>query len=309
MKLLQPITVQELASILQASFVGQPNHMVTGINEIHVVESGDITFVDHPKYYNKALNSQATTILINKQVEPPPGKALIISDDPFGDFNKLILRYRSFEPATHMISPSASIGEGTHLQPGVFIGNHVRIGKNCVIHANVSIYDHCVIGNNVIIHSNTVIGADGFYFQRRSGAYRKFHSCGRVVIEDEVEIGACCTIDRGVTGDTTIGRGTKFDNHIQIGHDTVVGKNCLLASAVAIAGVVEIEDDVILWGQVAVQKDLVIKKGAIVLGQSGVIGSLEGNKVYFGTPATEAKRKWREIASVKQLPEIIQKLR
>jgi UDP-3-O-[3-hydroxymyristoyl] glucosamine N-acyltransferase len=133
-------------------------------------------------------------------------------------------------------------------------------------------------------------------------------SCGRVIIEDDVEIGALCTIDKGVSGDTTIGAGTKFDNHIHIGHDTVIGKNCLFAAQVGVAGVVKIEDDVILWGQVGVQKDLVIGKGAVVLGQSGIGKSLEGGVTYFGSPVREAREKMKEIAMMKRLPEIIRLL-
>lgn len=132
--------------------------------------------------------------------------------------------------------------------------------------------------------------------------------CGRVVIKDHVEIGACCTIDRGVSGDTIIDEYTKFDNHIQIGHDTYVGKRCLFAAAVAVAGVVRIEDDVILWGQVAVNKDIVIGKGAVLLGTSATDKSLMGNKVYFGAPAEEARMKWKEMALIRKLPEMWERL-
>ena len=190
----------------------------------------------------------------------------------------------------------------------ILIGNHVTVGENCVIHAGVSIYDHCIVGNNVIIHSNTVIGSDAFYYKKRPSGYDKMISCGRVVIADNAEIGACCTIDKGVSGDTYIGAGTKFDNHIHIGHDTVIGKNCLFAAQVGVAGVVKIEDDVILWGQVGVQKDLVIGKGAVVLGQSGIAKSLEGGVTYFGSPVREAREKMKELAMIKRLPEVIRLL-
>ncbi|NQV03523.1 MAG: UDP-3-O-(3-hydroxymyristoyl)glucosamine N-acyltransferase, partial [Bacteroidia bacterium] len=208
MKLPSPITVQEIAGSLCARFIGDPDHLVTGINEIHMVEEGDLTFVDHPKYYAKSLSSKATTILINKDVECPEGKALIISERPFDDYISLALRFRPFESASVMISPTATIGEGTVIQPGAFIGNHVNIGKNCLIHANASIYDHSVIGDQVIIHSGAVIGADACYFQRRPEGWKKLESCGRVVLEENVEIGALTSIDRGVSGDTIISFGT-----------------------------------------------------------------------------------------------------
>lgn len=306
---LNPIlTLRQVADILNTRFEGEPEFVISGINEIHMVRKGDLTFVDHPKYYDKALNSAATTIIINKPVKCPEGKALIFSDDPFRDFVSLIKRFRPFEPSSAMISSSAIIGQGTLVQPGVFIGNHVVIGKNCIIHPNVSIYDHTIIGDHVIIHAGSVIGSDGLYFKRRPGHYDKLESGGRVVIEDHVEIGACCTIDRGSTGDTTIGWGTKFDNHIHIGHDTIIGKNCLFAAQVGVAGCVIIEEDVILWGQVGVQKDLTIGKGAVVLGQSGVSKSLQGGKTYFGSPAQDSREAMKQLAMIRQLPQVFEKL-
>lgn len=308
MQLPQPFTLKEIAGYIDAEFSGDPDFPVSGINEIHRVEKGDITFVDHPKYYKKALQSAATTVIINKKVATPNGKALIFSDDPFRDFVFLVKKFRPFEESPGMISSTAIIGQGSIIQPGVFIGNHVRIGNNCLIHPNVSIYDHCEVGDNVIIHSGAVIGADAFYFKRRPSQYDKLESCGKVIIGDNVEIGANTTIDKGVTGNTTIGTGTKLDNLIQIGHDTIIGKNCLFAAQVGVAGCVNIGNDVILWGQVGVQKDLSIGNGAVVLGQSGIAKSLEGNKTYFGSPVLEAKAKMKELAMMKRLPEIIEKL-
>lgn len=304
MKFPQTHTLEEIAGFINSEFEGNPEFVVSGINEIHMVEPGDLTFVDHPKYYDKALQSKATTILINKKVECPEGKALIISDTPFDDYMKLVKRFRPFQASSNMISETADIGEGTIIQPGAFVGNHVKIGKNCIIHPHVSIYDHCILGDNVIIHSGTVIGADAFYFQKRAEETVKFESCGRVVIKNHVEIGANCTIDKGVSGDTVIDEYTKFDNHIQIGHDTYIGKRCLFASAVLVAGVTHVEDDVILWGQVVVNKDLTIGKGAILLGTSAVDKSLEGGKTYFGAPAIEAREKWKEMVMIRRLPEM-----
>jgi UDP-3-O-[3-hydroxymyristoyl] glucosamine N-acyltransferase len=305
MKFPIPKSLESLATLTASTVIGDGGMTVSGINEIHKVEAGDITFVDHPKYFDKALNSAATFIIINKKVEAPAGKALLFCNDPFLAYNTIVKHFRKFEPCSKSISETAIIGEGTIIQPGAFIGNHVKIGDHCIIHSNVSIYDHCEIGNHVIIQANTVIGGDAFYFKRRPEGYDKMISCGRVIIHDYVEIGANCTIDKGVSGDTVIGQGTKLDNLIQIGHDTVIGKNCLFASQVGIAGVVTVEDDVILWGQVGVQKDLTIGKGAVVLGQSGIPKSLAGGKTYFGSPTQEAREKMRELAFIKQLPEII----
>ncbi|MCK9202953.1 MAG: UDP-3-O-(3-hydroxymyristoyl)glucosamine N-acyltransferase [Bacteroidales bacterium] len=305
MKFPAPLKLSEIAAHTGATMVGDPDFMVTGINEIHVVETGDLTFVDHPKYYSKALNSKATTILINTHVDCPPGKALLICEKPFDAFVSLGRRFRPFEKAVAMVSPDAEIGEGTIIQPGTFVGNHVKIGKNCIIHANVSLYDHTVIGNNVIIHSGAVLGGDAYYFQRRPEGWKKFESFGRVIVEDNVEIGAATTIDKGVTGDTTISYGTKIDNSTQVGHDTYIGRHCLIGAHCAIAGVTRIEDDVILWGQVSINKDLVIGAKAIILATSAVDKTLEGGKTYFGIPAEEARKKWREMAAIRQLPDMV----
>ena len=309
MKFPSPVSLHILADLTSSRIVSNTDASVSGINEIHKVETGDITFVDHPKYYDKALASAATFVIINKEIEAPPGKGLLICDDPFAAYMAIVKKFRVFRPADKNISSSARVGKGTILQPGVFIGENVSIGTNCLIHSNVSIYDHTEIGNDVIIHANTVIGADAFYFKRRPEGFDKMVSCGRVIIHDKVEIGASCTIDKGVSGDTVIGAGTKIDNMVHIGHDSVIGKNCLFAAQVGIAGVVTIEDDVILWGQVGVQKDLTIGKGAVVLGQSGLSKSIEGGKTYFGSPVLDAREKMRELAFIKQLPGIIEKLK
>ena len=312
MKFEAPVAVTEIAAYIGAELVGNSQLMAAGINEIHKVTPGDISFVDFEKYYNASLQSAATIIIINRKVECPEGKALLVLDDPFNAYVKLVKRFRPFEPATKAISDTAVIGEGTIVQPNVFIGNHVRIGRNCIIHPNVTIYDHSIIGDNVIIHAGTVLGADAFYFKKRAGReviYDKLLSCGRVIIEDDVELGAGCTIDKGVSGDTIIGRGTKLDNMIHVGHGTVIGRNCLIAAQAGIAGKAKLEDNVILWGQVGVNKDLVIGKGAVVYAQSGVPNSIEGGKVYFGSPVEDAKEKMKELAWIKRIPEIWEKVK
>jgi UDP-3-O-[3-hydroxymyristoyl] glucosamine N-acyltransferase len=307
MNLPAPVKLSFVADFIKAKLKGNPDYELTGINEIHMVRNGDLTFVDHPKYYDKALNSAATVILINKDVEAPKGKHLLVSENPFRDYNMLTRHFQPFEAASKAISASTKIGKGTIIQPGAFIGNHVTIGDNCLIHSNVSVYDHTVIGNNVVIHANTVIGGDAFYFKKLPNGYNKMYSCGRVIIEDDVELGASCTIDKGVSGDTIIGKGTKLDNQVHIGHDTVIGHNVLIAAQTGIAGVAKIEDDVILWGQVGVNKDLVIGKGAVVYAQSGVPSSIEGGKVYFGSPVLEAKEKMKELVYTKRLKELFEK--
>ncbi|MCL7754051.1 UDP-3-O-(3-hydroxymyristoyl)glucosamine N-acyltransferase [Polaribacter sp. Z022] len=300
MKFSSTQTLEQIASLLEVDFIGDKNFEISGINEIHVVEKGDIVFVDHPKYYDKALNSAATTILINKKVDCPEGKALLISDDPFRDFNKITKHFNPFIASKVSVSETAVIGENTIIQPNVFIGNNVTIGNNCVIHPNVAIYDNAVIGNNVTIHANTVLGADAFYYKNRPEGFDKLISGGRVVLKDNVDLGASCTIDKGVTGDTTIGEGTKIDNQVHVGHDTIIGKKCLIASQTGIAGCVIIEDEVTIWGQVGTNSGITIGKGAVILGQTGVTKSVSGGKSYFGTPISESREKLKELAEIKR---------
>ena len=309
MKFSKPHTLKEIADLIHCSYVGDVNFPVLGMNEIHVVEPGDIVFVDHPKYYDKALQSNATIILINKEVDCPKGKALLITDDPFRDFNILTRHFKPFQSSSISISSSAKIGHGTIIQPNTFIGNNVVIGDNCLIHSNVSIYDHTVIGDHVIIHAGTVIGGDAFYFYKRPDGFDQLLSGGRVVIENNVGIGALCTIDKGVTGDTTIGEGTKLDNQVHVGHDTVIGKKCLIASQTGIAGCVIIEDEVTLWGQVGTTSGITIGTKAVVMGQTGVTKSIEGGKSYFGTPIEESREKLKQLANIKKIPELLNKLK
>lgn len=301
MKFKSAQTLLKVANLIDAIFVGDSNFKITGINEIHVVEDGDIVFVDHPKYYDKALKSLATTILINKEVDCPLGKSLLISDDPFRDFNKLTKHFNPFISSKDSIANSAIIGEGTIIQPNVFIGNNVVIGKNSLIHPNVTIYDNTLIGDNVIIHGNSVLGADAFYYKKRPDNFDQLISGGRVIIKNNVHIGASCTIDKGVSGDTIIGEGTKIDNQVHVGHDSVVGKKCLIASQTGIAGCVIIEDEVTIWGQVGTNSGITIGKGAVILGQTGVTKSVSGGKTYFGTPISESREKLKELAYLKRL--------
>ncbi len=312
MKFPAPVSVQWLANLIQAEVSGNLTSQVSGINEIHKVEPGDLVFVDHPKYYTTCLNSEASFIIINtKDVVIPEGKTILVVKEPFESYLKIVNHFRPFVASEKSISDDLIIGEGSVIMPNVFIGKNVVIGKNSVIYPNVSLLDHTIIGNNVVIQAGTVIGSDAFYYNTKKDRdvwFKRMQSCGNVVIEDYVEIGAGCTIDRGVTAETRIGQGTKMDNMVHIGHDTTVGKNCLFAAQVGIAGGTIIEDGVTLWGQVGVSKTLTIGANAVVLAQSGVPSSLAGGKTYFGYPAEDASMKRRELVWIKRIPELWKKV-
>jgi UDP-3-O-[3-hydroxymyristoyl] glucosamine N-acyltransferase len=312
MKFPAPVSIKWIANLIGAELTGNTEGIATGINEIHKVEPGDLVFVDHPKYYDKCLQSEATFIIINQKTECPEGKALLIVDKPFEAYQTIVKHFRPFRPAGKAISDTATIGEGTYIAPNVFVGHEVTIGKNCFIAPNVTILDYCVIGDNVVIQAGTVIGSDAFYYNTKKDRevwYKKMESCGRVVIENDVEIGAGCTIDRGVSHDTRIGRGSKLDNMVHIGHDTVLGANCLLAAQVGIAGATTLGNGVILWGQVGVSKTLTIQDNVVVLAQSGVGHTLEAGKVYFGSPCEDASVKKRELVWIKRIPEIWERIK
>ena len=304
MKLPTPIPVAELAEKIGAKLLGDKTLIATGINEIHKVQEGDITFVDVKKYFKKSLASAASIIIVNEKVKPPKGKALLVHEEPFKVYDRLVREHRPFRPLSAQIADSAQIHPSTILEPGVIIGPNVRIGKNCYIQANVVIHEYTVIGDHVTIQSGTVIGTDAFYFkQRKDGTREKWRSGGRVVIHDHVDIAANCTINRGVSGDTVIGEGTKIDCMVHVGHGVEIGKNCLIAGQVGIGGKTIIEDNVTLYGQVGLAQSIRIGKGAIIGAKSGVSKDLEGRKIYFGYPADEIRSKQRELAALRHLPQ------
>lgn len=309
MKLPRSYRLSEIAEFLNCKCIGDPNHQITGINEIHMVENGDLVFVDHPKYYDKALNSAATTIIIDKEVPCPEGKGLLISAAPFDDFNKLTQHFSPLKHGFNGESNEAKIHPSAIIYPNVHLGQNVVIGENVVIYSGAFVADRTVIENNAIIGPNTVIGFNAFYYKKKTDGFHRMHTCGAVHIEQNVEIGALCTIDAGVTGVTKIGKGTKIDNQVHIGHDTQIGEDCLLAANVGIAGCTKIQNRVILWGQVGVASDLTIGEGAVILAQSGVSKDLVGNKTYFGSPCGEVKEKFRELASLRKLPQLIDKIK
>ena len=312
MKLIAPVSIKWLADLIQAEIIGNDQIEIAGVNEIHQVENGDVVFVDHPKYYDTCLNSAATCIIINnKDVAIPNGKALLYCNDPFEAYLTIVKHFKPLNISTKAISDDVMIGEGTIIMPNVFIGSNVQIGKNCTIYPGVIILGDTIIGDEVIIQANTVIGGDAFYYntkKNRPAWYKKMLSCGSVVLEDKVEIGCACTIDRGVSGNTIIGMGTKIDNMVHIGHDTQTAENCLIAAQVGIAGGVKLEAGVTIWGQAGLNKTITIGENAVILGGSGVTSSLAGNKTYMGFPAEDASIKRREYVWMKRIPELWKKV-
>lgn len=303
MKFPTPIPVRTIARRFNAELIGDDSLEATGINEIHKVEKGDIVFADVKKYFAKCIHSDASIILLNEKAKCPKGKALLIVDNPFEVYDQLVREHRPFRPLTANISESAIIGKNTVIEPNAVIGHDVVIGDNCHIQANVVIGEYTTIGNNVVIQAGTVIGTDAFYFKKVEKEYKKFRSGGRVVIEDHADIGALCTINRGVSGKTIIGEGSKLDCHVHIGHGVELGKNCLIAAQVGIAGKTVVGNNVVIYGQVGITQNLVIEDNVVIYAQSGISKNLEKGKIYFGSPAGEMRTKYREMAALRHLPE------
>ncbi len=308
MKFPNPIPITDIAQKIGAKIIGDESLMAIGINEIHKVKKGDITFVDVKKYFDKSLKSAASIIILNEVTACPPGKALLVCEHPFEAYNNLVIEHRPFQALSSPISESALIHPSTIIEPNAIIGPNVRIGQYSYIQSNAVVREHCIIGNHVTIQSGAVIGADAFYFKRYSDQYKKWCTGGRVLIEDHVDIGPSCTISRGVSGDTIIGEGSKLDAQVHIGHGVVIGKNCLLAAQVGIGGKTILEDEVVCYGQVGIAQNIRIGKKAVIAAKSGVSKSLKGDKIYFGIPAEELRAHHKKLAALRRLPDLLKGL-
>ncbi len=301
MRFEQQLPIQYFVDKYHLTIAGNKDLIITGLNEINKVQNGDITFVDVEKYYQKSVFSNASAIIIDKLTDFPEGKALLLSSDPFKVYDQIARDFRPFRPLGLTDEKGNTIGENCLIEPGVHLGHNLKIGNNVYIQAGVYIGNDTIIGDNVCIQAGAIIGTDAFYYKKTNQKYTKWHSCGRVILENDVEIGAGCTINKGVSGDTIIGEGSKLDSQVHIAHGAVLGKNCLLAAQVGIAGKTIVGDNVVMYGQVGVAQRLKIGDGAVILAKSGVSKSLEGNKVYFGIPAMEARDKYKELVKLRML--------
>jgi UDP-3-O-[3-hydroxymyristoyl] glucosamine N-acyltransferase len=301
MKFKKPVSVLALAEKYNMTLKGDKTLLATGINEIHKVKKGDITFVDLEKYYVKSLNSPASIIIIDKDVDCPPGKALLITNNPFLVYDDIVAKERPFFPLNNSNHLDQFIHDSAIVEPGAIVGHRVTIGANCYIQTGAIIHSDVIIGTNTMIQSGAIIGTDAFYFKKNGNSLEKWTSGGRVIIGDNVVIGAGCTINKGVSGDTVVGDGSKFDSQVHLGHGVVVGKNCLFAAQVGIGGKTIIGNNVTLYGQVGIAQNLLIENDVTVLGKSGVTKNLQSGKTYFGYPASEAINKYRELVALRRI--------
>ncbi len=321
--------LRELSDAIGARLIGDGEIELKGIKGIEDASEGDLTYIKDQRVLKKTP-LRASAVIVPQKIEGLKLPQLVVEDPLLGFARALEVFYkRPPEPKGLMegaiVRPSAEvhpeatiypnayidekarIGARTVIYPGVYIGKEAEIGQDCVIYPNVSIRERVRIGSRVIIHSGTVIGSDGYGYVQHQGRHYKIPQVGTVRIEDDVEIGACVTIDRATTGETLIGQGTKIDNLVQIAHNVRIGKHCLIVAQVGIAGSSRLGDYVTLAGQVGVADHVEIADGTIIAAQSGVMSNLEKG-VYMGSPVMPHREFFRVQALLRRLPELYKKV-
>lgn len=316
---------------------GQTDAALSGIASLSEAQAGDISFLGNKKYTSEVAKSAASVILVplDYRGTPADGQTLFFHENPSAALAKLcsVIEAELWprpEPIIHpsaiidreatvsqeayvgpgcVIEAGAVIGAGTVLQAQVYVGRHARIGENCWIRPHATVADYCEVGNRVQIHNGAVIGGEGFGYETINGRHEKVPQVGKVILHDDVEIGANTTIDRARFSATVIGEGSKVDNLVQIGHNVVIGKHCLIVSQVGISGSTHLEDYVVLAGQVGVIGHLKLGKGCILGAQSGVSSDIPAGKYYRGAPAREAFLENKLISLYGRLPEFFTRLK
>lgn len=335
------MTVEEIASWLNGEIVGNKTVEITRVARIEDAGAGDLTFLANPKYERHLATTKATAVLVSKKQDlrayADHGSLTFIRvEDPYVGFlrvlDRLTPKVDPFPQGIHptavvaksalvgknvaigayaVVDEGAAIGDNTKISHGCIIGRETRVGSDCLLYPRVTVYHQCRIGNRVTIHSGTVVGSDGFGFAPKpDGTYEKIPQLGIVVIEDDVEIGSNCSIDRATIGETIIRRGVKIDNLVQIGHNCTVDENTVIAAQTGLAGSTKIGKHVMVGGQVGFAGHMEIADHSVIMAQSGVTKSLtKPGETYFGYPAKEIRKAHRIEAALRSLPELIREIR
>jgi UDP-3-O-[3-hydroxymyristoyl] glucosamine N-acyltransferase len=328
-------TAAQIAGILEGEVVGNPDAEVFKLSKIEEGTEGSLTFLANPKYLNYIYSTQATITIVNNTFEPEQEikTTLIKVEDAYKSFSKLLEYYNqvklmksgieqpsvisdgvTYGPDLYLgsfcyVGKNVTIGKNVKIYPNTFIGDNVSIGDNCVFFAGVRVYSETEIGNNCTIHSGTIIGSDGFGFApQEDGTYVKVPQIGNVIIEDDVEIGACTTVDRATLGSTIIRKGVKLDNHIQVAHNVEIGENTVIAAQTGIAGTTKIGKNCLIGGQVGFAGHLVIGDGVKIQAQSGIGKNLEAGEVVQGSPAFNYGDFAKSFVQFRNLPKIVSDL-
>ena len=329
---MQARTLGELASHVGGRVHGDPNIVIRAASTLDKAQAGEITFLSNRKYVPLVKTTQAGAVIVATEVESPA--ALLVAEDPYFAFMQIVVllyghreQPRGGVSPQAAVSPSARLGQDCHVQhgaticddvtmgdncivyPGVFLGPKVQVGNDCIFYPNAVIYDGCRIGNRVIVQANATVGQDGFGFATHKGAHHKIPQVGTVVLEDDVEIGAGCAIERGTLDDTVIGEGTKVGDTVTIGHGTKVGPHCLLVPQVGIAGSATLGHHCVLGGQVGVVGHIKVGNMVKVAAQAGVTADVPDGAVIGGSPAIDAGKAKRAYSLIETLPELRRTLR
>ena len=327
-------TASQIAGFINGKIIGDENAVITGVSPIERGEAGHMSFIAQEKFAHYLDTSKCSVLIVSEKLlrKDSYPQTIIAVEDAYLSFQILMNIYQEMQGrktgiengssidetailgddiyigAFTYISEKVRIGDGSQIYPQVFIGKNVKIGKNCKIFSGVRIYDYCVIGDNCIVHSNTVVGSDGFGFQPTKDGYNKIPQLGNVVVEDNVEIGANCTIDRGTIGSTIIGKGTKIDNLIQIAHNVKIGQNNVIAAQAGIAGSTTIGDWNQIGGQVGIVGHINIGSQVKIQAQSGVNANAEDGEILYGSPAISARDFRRNYVHFRNLTEIVKRI-
>jgi UDP-3-O-[3-hydroxymyristoyl] glucosamine N-acyltransferase len=305
----------DLAEKIGAELEGDASIDIGSCATLEEATGGQLTFLSNPKYAEQLQTTQASAVVVGMNTTSER-VALLKTKDPYYAFCQAVVLVHGYRKHPHAgvhpqayIDATAKIGEGTTVYPGVFVGPRARIGKQCVLYPNVVIYEDCVLGDRVTVHAGTVIGQDGFGYATSEGVHHKIPQCGNVVIEDDVEIGSNCAIERATLGSTRIGKGTKFCDLIAIGHGTKVGEHCLFVAQVGLAGSVTTGHHVTMAGQVGVAGHLKIGNNVTIAAKAGVMDDIADQLTVIGQPAMPAQQARRVYTIFTQLPELVARIK
>jgi len=326
------LSAGQIAELVGGDLEGDPQTRVTGVSGIREAQPGDITFLANPRYAVHLSTTQAAAVIVSRNVRSSD-KTIIRTDDPYVAFVKVMKLLNGDDaPANAGIHPSAVVGEGVTLGKGayvgpccvvedfaaigdgtqlvaqVYIGRKTVLGNDCLIYPNVTIREKIRIGSRVIIHSGTVVGGDGFGFAPVKGVHHKVPQIGKVVVQDDVEIGSNVTIDRATIGETVIGKGTKIDNLVQIAHNVVIGENSIVVAQCGISGSARIGNNVTLAGQSGVVGHVTVGDNTVVAARGGVISDVDAGSVVSGFPAKPHMEEKRILACLTRLPKLFQRV-
>lgn len=310
------MTVEELAKEIGADVEGDGRADIASAATLEEAQPGQVSFLANAKYVRQIDQTRATAVIVAPGVKPANNVTLLKTIDPYYAFMKAVVRLHGHRRHPHAgvhpaanVDPTATIGEGTVIYPGAYVGPRANVGRDCILYPNAVVYDDCVLGDRVILHAGTSVGTDGYGYATHKGIHHKIPQVGNVVIEDDVEIGACCSIERAALGSTTIGRGTKIDQLVVVGHGCKIGPHCLLVAQTGIAGSATLGHHVTLAGQTGVSGHLKIGNQVTVGAQSGIISDIDDQSTVVGSPAMPVSHARRVYMLFTQLPDIEKRIK